>query len=257
VLYLVQLAALEARFNLNFLNKTEATNGLPLFFYSKIAFVLLGLLLLQMHASAQSYHRISGDFTQKYKSTDGKQVLIKGRFYFDVKYKKAVYDITFPESQIWVFEDTVQRIFKGDTLFASMPMTFSNEFSIFHLSLTQRLDNYGLQESVFHLEKTEVQNDMVVSYWKPQQALSKQVGRVVLSKKNKQLYGVLFYDPAEVLIRKQFFRNYSHVMGINFPMEVIDIFYRNGNEVYQKTEYKNIIINEPGKDNRYRFRYAV
>lgn len=177
-------------------------------------------------------------------------------FYYDLQFGKTVYEISFPEPQVWVFEDTVQLVFKSDTLFEVRPTPYSNALSVFHLSLTQNLIHYGLQNSIFEIEKTEVEDDLVITYWKPQYKFRKVVGNVVLSKKDKQLYGVLFYNPSGELLRKQFYRDYTFIKGVSFPSEVIDIYYTNNEERYHKIEYKNIVINEAGKDNWYRYHYV-
>lgn len=219
--------------------------------------LLIFFILLSSNLFGQTNHRISGDFTQKFKGEDGKLNLIKGKFFYDVKFGKSVYEISFPSQQVWVFEDTVQLVFIADTLHQTRPISYSNELSIFHLSLTQNLSNYGLKNSIFEIEKTEVEKDQVITYWKPYPKFRKKFGKVVLSKKDKQLFGVLFYDPKDQLLRKQFYRNYTIVKGVSFPTEVIDIFFKDLEERYQKTEYKNIIINETGKDHLYRYRYVL
>lgn len=213
------------------------------------------IYFLPFNTYAQFY-RISADFTIKEKKVDGTHSLTKGRVYYDINNEKIIYDITFPAEQNLVMKDTSMYLYRDGVLTDRQTVPNTNKFSVFHLSLNSHLDNYGLNNTGYKIEKVEKKDGMVMTTWLPPQNLRKVLGKVIVSQKDKQLFGVVFFDANNQIIGKQFYRNYRLVNGLNFPGEIVQVSIKEGKEFYKTTEFKNITINETQNDNKYNFSIA-
>jgi hypothetical protein len=119
--------------------------------------------------------------------------------------------------------------------------------------LTNQINNYGLKNSPFTIQKVEKQGDMVITTWLPPKALATLFGKVLISNKNNRLFGMIFIDSKDKILRKQFFDKYQNFRGLEFPMEIVDITYKDDKENYQVTTYKNIVIDDVTEDYLYNF----
>ena len=218
---------------------------------------LLSLLFILAFFSvdAQSYYRMTGDFSIKHKTATGKDQLTLGTFYYDMQAKQIVFDVRFPNKEIWVFKDTTHYIIQNDSVKQTIRSSLIAEFSVFHLSLKNQLQNYGLDNSVFSLDDVVKDGDMVISKWTAPKKMK--MGDVAISTKQNKLFGVIFYNNDGSVMRKQFYKNYSNIRGVQVPGEVIDFFYREDEESIQKTEYRNVKVNDEAKNSMYFYRIPV
>jgi hypothetical protein len=216
--------------------------------------LLLGLLLVGfwLPSWGQDFYRISGEFSVKSKD-DSSYSLTRGDFYYDLNHQKLVYNLTFPEKEIWVLSDSMIFRMRADTVFEKTAGASIVEFSIFHLILNNQLQDYGLKNSIYELDKVEKKGDMVVYTWLPPALMSTVLGPVMLSQKDKRLHALIFKNNEDEVLRKQFFRTYANFNGLEFPVEIIDLVYVAGLEIVQKTTYKNIRVNEAGNLQWYNF----
>jgi hypothetical protein len=211
---------------------------------------LLFVLHLSVAVKAQQLMRIKSDFSVKTKIKGEPEArLVMGTCYYELGSGQMVYEVRFPEREIWVFRDSVQWIVRNDSLIRIQPSQLRAELSVLHLSLMQQLSHYGLKNSAFTVEDVKTDGKQIITTWKPPGAAAKKIGKVATSNQDKKLVGVIFYHPKGHILRKQFFKNYLQVQGIPFPTEVIDIVYEDKREVWQQTTYTKVVINEaqPGK----------
>lgn len=200
---------------------------------------------------AQSYNRIHADFTVKTKTGSGGQSLTMGQVFYDRNNKQLIYYVSFPEKEIWVTADTMVYQIRDNKLINKTATFSMAEFTVFHLALNSHLQDFGLKNTRYEATDVKREGDMVITTWAPPQKASQKLGNILVSVKNKQLFGVVFQDPAGVIIRKQFFENYVLVNGLSFPGKIIEINITNGIESYQVTTYKNIAVDEMENDNQY------
>lgn len=198
-------------------------------------FLLLGTCPVQ----AQEILRMKGQFSVKSKS-DSASSLTVGTFYFDRSNMRMVYDIRFPQKQLWVFKDTAVYRFAGDSLMDKTKGLSIVEFSIFNLALNNQINNYGLGSSIYSLDEVEKDGELVISTWAPPKVLDEAMGKVMIATRRKRIDGIVFLSTEGEVIRKQFFKHYQNLNGIPFPTELMDILYQNGDTTYQKTKYSQI-----------------
>jgi hypothetical protein len=209
------------------------------------------LLLGQGAAFAQQYNRIHADFSVKVKNASGGQSLTMGQVYYDRNIKQIIYYVSFPEKEMWITSDTMVYQVRNDKLI-SKTSTFSiAEFTVFHLALNSRLQDYGLRNTTYKVENVDREKDLVITTWAPPEKARESLGNILVSVKSKQLFGVVFQDPKGIPLRKQFFEEYQVVSGLSFPGKIVEVNTTAGIDSYQVTTYKNVVVDEMDNDNKY------
>lgn len=203
--------------------------------------------------AAQENFRIKGKFSVKSK-TEEKGNLTMGTFYHDATQKSIVYQITFPEKEVWVFKaDKIHKI-QGDSVQTQDSALGVVEFSIFHLALSNALSHYGLKDSPFKLVEVKKENDLVITTWQPPGQLKEIMGNVMIANKNKRLQGIVFFNVEGAIIRKQFFQQYQKIGNLFFPTEIIDLYYLDGEIVSRQiTTYSEITLNATDENHLYNY----
>lgn len=216
-----------------------------------VLFVLI-LLLLPGVVSGQQFYRLKADFSIKEKLADGTSKLIMGKVYYDMVSEKIVYDISFPERETWILQDTSFFRLKESQLVDRKRSFLIPESSFFHFTLTGQLSDFGLKKSPYKIENVEKEGNMIISTWQPDDSKIKEaMGKVVMSNVDKKLNGIVFYNTEGVMLSKQFYKEYINVSGCELPTEIIQITYQDSGQNYQVTTYKNVMINQNGKEDLY------
>lgn len=210
------------------------------------------LLFFPMLLSAQGVYRIKGEFSLKSKE-QGQAQLVMGNFYYDMNKKQIIYRNFFPENETWVTHDTTLYHVVNNEVRSTQAIPNLTKFSIFHLALTRELKNFGIDDNNFNLKNVERDGGMVISTYVPNPKYIKYTGKILLSQKDGKLFGIIFYDKYDQIVKKQFFEDYIVQQGIPFPGKITEVSYINGTENYKVTTYKNIQYNAPDPDDLYFF----
>jgi len=200
---------------------------------------------------AQYFFRIEADISMKSKLENVNQ-LTMGRVYYDIKIKKLVYNIHFPEKEVWVVKDSTVSTYKNNQLLKQAKTLSLVQSTLFHLALEGKLHDYGLSKSVYKITKVEKDGDLVISTYSPPENY-KSLGKVVLSTKDKNLYGVVFFSADNKILSKQIIKSYVTVSGLKFPSEIIQIYYKDNKEYYQVMTFKNVKVNNLQNENYYNY----
>lgn len=204
----------------------------------------------------QQYSRIHADFSVKVKNPNGSQSLTMGQVFYDRNIRQLIYYVTFPERETWITADTVVYQVRDGKL-ASRTATFSlAEFTVFHLALNSHLQDFGLKNTRYIAQDVQRDKDLVITTWAPPEKAREKLGNILVSVRNKQLFGVIFQDPTGTIIRKQFFENYQIINGLSFPGKITEINITNGIESYQVTSYKNVVVDEMENNDKYFYNTA-
>lgn len=221
-------------------------------FFTRFTFILACTFCLwPVVCKGQQYNRIHADFSVKVKDASGGQSLTMGQVFYDRNNKQLIYYVTFPEKVTWVTSDTLVYQIKDDKLISKTATFSMAEFTVFHLALNSHLQDFGLKNTTYTADDVKREGDLVITTWAPPEKARKKLGNILVSVKNKKLFGVIFQDPQGVIIRKQFFENYLLINGLAFPGKIIEINISNGIESYQVTSYKNVLVDEMENDSKY------
>ena len=215
----------------------------------KLLFLTL-TLLSTLNVQAQAYFRITADFTIKEQNLSGDE-FYKGKVYYDKNIDQIIYDVTFPTPQKLVVADTQIFVIENETVKSSQYTPNTNQFSIFNLTLSGDLKNFGLNKTGYTVNSVEEADGMTIIEWVPPATMTEMLGKTVLSVKDGQLFGIALFKPDGKLAGKQFFKDYVVSGGLPFPSKIIQITYYNDEEFYKITTFKNIKIDDITNEEKY------
>lgn len=220
---------------------------------SKYFFVLLPLVMtFHGNCYGQDYFRIKADFTVKISINDSTKSLTKGIVYYDKNIKDLIYDISFPKIEKWISKDTSLYKVKNDSLYQRVTIPSINEFTVFHLALNAGLNDFGLKNSIYKINKVEKKENLVLSYYNIPEKVSIPIAQVVIAKRDNRLESVIMVGKDQKILSKQFFRNYIKIDAFEFPQQIIQVLYTGSRvENYQVTDFRNIKINDMTNINLY------
>ncbi len=215
--------------------------------------ICIFFISFQLTAFSQSFYRISADFSIKSTQTDSSIQLVMGTVFYDINEKQIIYDIIFPKKETLVLEDSITYKFTDGELLEKYKTPDIIETTIFHLSLNGQLSNYGLKQSKFIINKVENSGTQIITTWLPPDEYKNAIDKILISTKENQMSGIIFFSDKDKIISKHFFNNYKNYEGLQFPSEVLVIKYFDNIEIYEKTTFKNIKINNYEENNNYHF----
>ncbi len=215
------------------------------------SFLLLStffLFFIKQNANAQQFYRIGAEYSIKYKGADGRQMLQLGKVCYDINNKTIVVKTTFPSEEMMVQKGGETRKIVNSQVVQTYKSVVPVELSIFHLALSNQLENFGLNNLGYQMVSIKKEKGLVMTAWKPAKKYQKQLSEILISTKNKQLFAIVFFGKNDKIVAKHFYRNYTNTNGFLFPTEIVRISYTNKKKGYQLTNYKNIILNNFDND---------
>jgi len=218
-------------------------------------FLFFFLLFFVNYIYSQEFYRFSAEYSVKYKENTGRAILKLGKVFYDLNEKQIVMKNGFPVREILVFNDTTVYQLRNNMVVNKEKIISPVEFSIFHLALKEELKNYGLEKAGYKLDTIKRDRGLIISIWIPPVKYQKVFGNIVVSTKAKKLFGIVFLNPNGNIVSKHFFRGYKQIKGFSFPSEVVRINYLNGNEIYETTTYKKIMVNDTNNNEYFNYQY--
>ena len=207
--------------------------------------ILLLIFLLVDVLYAAPLKTLSLDFRRELTEKD-KTEHIAGTLHYDVKAARVVVEVTEPVKQIMVVKDKVLEIYYP---VEQQAFRFISEGRVplpFIQSIIQSTQaEYGLTAIGYTLDKHDVVDQILYTYWKPPEKAKDKLGRVILGMHNDRLISAEIKNPEGHIICRSRYRNHSKI-GINYiPMEVTSSTYGEKSEVLQqeKIVYSNPQVN--------------
>ncbi len=201
------------------------------------------LLTLPLHAAPLK--TLSLDFTREL-TENGKTEHIAGTLHYDVKTARVVVEVTKPLKQIMVVKDNVLEIYypveKQAFRFVSdgrIPLPFIESI----LQSTQA--EYGLTAIGYTLDKHDVVDKVLYTYWEPPEKAKEQLGTVILGMRGDKLISAEAKNPKGHIIARSLYQNHSKI-GIHYiPMKVTSSMYGAKSELlqFEKINYSNPQVN--------------
>jgi|TARA_B110000967_G_C18674850_1_gene454968 hypothetical protein len=217
---------------------------------------LIGVLLfLTPHISfAQIHYRLSADFSIK--ESDGSiENLSVGKVYYNLSKDILVYSMHFPEKLDWVISDTSFFIFRDEKIENRYTIPKINTENILHLSLTSHLNDFGLSNTnLYKLLKTTYESGLIISIYEPKTSkLKKTLGKVIISLKNGNFNGIVFFNSEEKIVKKLIVQDSQIINGIFIPNKILEIIYSNNIETYKVTSFSDFRLNEKENEKYYNY----
>ena len=213
---------------------------------NSLFFIILLLIFLFVDVLyAAPLKTLSLEFTREL-SENGETEHIAGTLHYDVKAARVVVEVTKPVKQIMVVKDNVLEIYypveKQAFRFISegrVPLPFVESI----IQTTQA--EYGLTAIGYTLDKHDVVEEVLYTYWKPPEKAKDTLGSVILGMHNDRLISAEIKNPEGYIIGRSRYQNHSKI-GINYiPMAVTSSTYDIKSEVIQREQivYSNPEVN--------------
>ena len=210
-----------------------------------ISIVFLFILLCVGVLHAAPLKTLSLDFTRELTEND-KTEHIAGTLHYNVKEARVVIEVVEPLRQIMIIEDNALEIYypieKQAFRFISegrIPLPFVESI----IQSTQA--EHGLTAIGYSLEKHDIVNGVLYSYWRPPKKAKDTLGPVILGMQDDRLISAEVKNPKGYIIARSHYQNHSKV-GMNYvPLMVTSSTYGEKSEVLQREQviYSNPQVN--------------
>ena len=205
-----------------------------------ITLLLTCFLCHVLHASPLK--TLSLDFTRELTEND-KTEYIAGTLHYDASAARVVVEVAEPIKQIMVVKDKELEIYypveKQAFRFISegrIPLPFVESI----VQSTQA--EHGLTAVGYSLEKHDIVNEVLYSYWSPPKKAKDKLGTIILGMQDDRLISAEVKNPKGHIIARSHYQNHSKV-GMNYvPMMVTSSTYGTKSEVLQ---YEHIVYSNP------------
>ena len=195
---------------------------------------------------AVSLKTLSLDFTREL-TENNKTERIAGTLHYDATGARVVVEVSEPLKQIMVVMDKVLEIYypveKQAFRFISegrIPLPFVESI----VQSTQA--EHGLTAIGYSLEKHDIVDEVLYSYWSPPKKAKDQLGAIILGMQDDRLISAEVKNPKGRIIARSHYQNHSRI-GVNYvPMKVTSSTYDEKSEViqYEQVIYSNPLVNE-------------
>ena len=206
---------------------------------------LLSVLLFTNVLHGAPLKTLSLDFTRELTEKD-KTEHIAGTLHYDAKAARVVVEVTHPLKQIMVVKDKVLEIYYP---VEKQAFRFMSEGRIplpFVESIVQSMQaEHGLTAMGYSLEKHDIVDAVLYSYWRPPKAAKDQLGTIILGMQDDRLISAEVKNPKGHIIARSHYQSHSKI-GLNaVPMKVTSSTYDEKSEVLQHEQvvYSNPQIN--------------
>ena len=188
---------------------------------------------------------LSLDFTREL-AENGKTEHIAGTLHYDVKKARVVVEVTEPLKQIMIAKENVLEIYYPEQ---KQAFRFISEGQI-PLPLVETIiqstqAEYGLTAIGYTLDRHDVVDKVLYTYWNPPEEAKDKLGVVILGIRTDRLISAEVKNPKGHIVARTLYQNHSEI-GVNYiPMKVTSSAYGETSEVlrYEKIDYSNPQVN--------------
>ena len=209
---------------------------------SKLTILFLPTFLLCTALHAAPLKTLSLNFTRELTEDDKKETTT-GTLHYDVKAARVVVEVTEPLKQIMVVQDKVLEIYypienQAFRFIAKgrIPLPFVESI----IQSTQA--EYGLTAIGYTLDRHEIADDVLYTYWAPPEKAKDKLGTVILGSCNGKLISVEAKTSDGKLAVKSLYRNHTKLGDSHIPMEVTSRLYGPKSEVL---EHERVVYSNP------------
>lgn len=181
-------------------------------------FLLIFSLILALHAAPLK--TLSLDFTREI-TENGKKERIEGTLHYDVDELRVVIDVKKPIKQIMVAKDNKLEIYYPDQ---KQAFRFVSEGPV-PLPLVETIiqstqAEYGLTALGYSLNKHDIVDEILYTYWNPPDKAKEKLGTVILGIRNERLISAEVKNPKEIIVARTLYQKHIKIGTTYIPMQV-------------------------------------
>ena len=213
---------------------------MPKNLHVSITFLLVLFHTGSLHATPLK--TLSLDFTREL-TENNKTDQIVGTLHYDAKGAQVVVEVSEPLKQIMVVKDKMLEIYypveKQAFRFISegrIPLPFVESI----VQSTQA--EHGLTAMGYSLEKHDIVDKVLYSYWSPPKKAKDQLGTIILGMQNDRLISAEVKNPKGRIIARSHYQNHSRISVNYVPMKVTSSTYDEKSEMLQ---HEQVIYSNP------------
>ena len=208
-----------------------------------ITLLFTSFLVGALHAAPLK--TLSLDFTRELTEND-KTEYIAGTLHYNVRTSRVVVEVNQPLQQIMVVKDNVLEIYypieKQAFRFISegrVPLPFVESI----IQSTQA--EYGLTAIGYTLDKHDVVDEVLYTYWAPPKEAKDKLGPIILGMRDDRLTSTEVQNPKGHIIGRSRYEDHSKIGTSYIPMTITSSMFGEKSEVHQheKVIYRNPEIN--------------
>ena len=208
----------------------------------KLTILFLPTFLLCTALYAVPLKTFSLDFTRELTENNKTETTV-GTLHYDVKAARVVVEVREPLKQIMIVQDKVLEIYypvenqafrfiaKGQ-----IPLPFVESI----LQLTQA--EHGLTTVGYSLDRHEIIDEMLYTYWTPPEKIKDKLGIIILGSRTGRLISAEVKTSDGKLNAKSFYRKHAKLGDSHIPMEVTSSIYGPKSEV---REHERVVYSNP------------
>jgi hypothetical protein len=160
--------------------------------------------------------------------------------------------------EILVINDSDGQIIMYDknenTVIQNINYAYSTENSNFFYFLNSDKRDMGLEKMGFLLNKTEFDENMLVTTWQAPLEMRQHFSGIKLVLENNKPIYMDYSDSKGKIIKKMFFSDFTDVKGKAFPKAITEINYSKKDSIVSKTTFSSIVDNVPEAMNLLNFK---
>ena len=205
-----------------------------------VPLLLTSFLCTGLHAAPLTI--LSLDFTREL-TENNKTETTAGTLHYDVKAARVVVEVTEPLKQIMIVQDKVLEIYyplenQAFRFIAEgrIPLPFVEAI----LQSTQA--EYGLTAIGYSLDKHEIADDVLYTYWAPLKKAKDKLGTIILGSRAGKLISTEVKTSDDKLTAKSFYQKHTKLGDSHIPMEVTSSLYGPKSEVL---EHERVVYSNP------------
>lgn len=211
----------------------------------RLFIVFLFVLFLSDALCAARLKTFSLDFRREL-TENNKTEHIAGVLHYDVNAAQVVVEVQEPLKQIMIAKGNVLEIYYPEQ---NQAFRFISEGQI-PLPLVETIiqstqAEYGLNAIGYTLDKHDVVDKVLYTYWNPPEDAKDKFGVVILGIRKDRLISAEVKNPNGHIVARTLYQNHSEI-GVNYiPMKVTSSTYDEKSEVlrYEKIDYSNPQMN--------------
>lgn len=188
---------------------------------------------------------LSLDFTREV-TENNKTEYIAGTLHYDIQAARVVVEVVQPLKQIMIVKNNILEIYYP---IEKQAFRFTTEGRVplpFVESIIQSAQaEYGLTAIGYILDKHDVKDDTLYTYWTPPGKVKDKLGSVILGMRDDRLISAEIKNPKGHIIARSHYQKHSKIGANYIPMTVISSTYDEKSEIHQREHisYSNPQVN--------------